>query len=142
MAKTGKIVISSHDWPESHWDMYVDFDESAERLATWALDGLPGNKVAEGLAAKLADHRRIYLTYEGEVSDGRGRVAIVFEGEFESEDAAGWKEVNLKLKMKSRTGEKLAGELKLVAIEVPIDKKTGRPLIATRNNWKWNWQPE
>ncbi|MFM7131557.1 MAG: DNA polymerase ligase N-terminal domain-containing protein [bacterium] len=142
MAKTGKIVIASHDWPERHWDMYVDLDESAERLATWALDSLPGKRAAEGLAAKLADHRRVYLTYEGEVSDGRGRVAIVFEGEFETEDAAAGKELKLKMKMKSRKGEKLTGELKLAAIEIPIDKKTGRPVIATRNNWKWNWQPE
>lgn len=37
--------------------------------------------------ARLADHRRVYLEYEGEISGGRGRVARVAAG-----TCGGWRE--------------------------------------------------
>lgn len=142
MAITGKIVISSHDWPESHWDMYVDFDALSEKLATWAIDAPPGMLESSGHAAKLADHRRVYLTFEGEVSDGRGTVAVVFEGEFTTENTAADKELTLQLRLKARSGETLEGDMTLYPKKIPVDPKTKKPVSATRNNWSWIWQPK
>ena len=142
MQHSGKIVISSHDWPESHWDLYVDFDAASEKLATWAIDALPGTKAGSGHAAKLADHRRIYLTFEGEVSDGRGTVAVVYEGEFTTENTPADKEMTLQLKLKSRSGEMLQGNLTLYPKKIPLDPKTKKTVVATRNNWNWIWQPK
>jgi hypothetical protein len=142
MPKHGKIVISIHDWPQVHWDMFVDFDSASERVATWALDHLPGTAALSGQATKLADHRRIYLSYEGEISDGRGRVSIESEGEFETEQSANDKEIQLSLKIKSKAGKSISGLITLNAVEVPVDQKNGRTPVVTKNAWLWSWMPE
>ena len=141
MPKRGKIVISVHDWPQVHWDMFVDFDSASEHVATWALDHLPGKTALSGQATKLADHRRIYLTYEGEISDGRGRVSIESEGEFETEQSANDKEIQLRLKIKPKAGKSLSGLISLIATEIPVDQKNGRTPVVTKNAWQWSWKP-
>jgi hypothetical protein len=65
-----RFTILEHHWNGIHWDFLV---EDGPTLRTWAIDERP----VEGreLAAKsLPAHRRIYLDYEGEISDGRGTV--------------------------------------------------------------------
>jgi hypothetical protein len=91
-----RFVLLHHECPPqmgkpSHWDLML---ERGEALWTWSLPRLPGawqeaaasagndgvNSVA---ATRLADHRQLYLTYEGPVSENRGRVERVDEGDYE-----------------------------------------------------------
>lgn len=58
--------------------------ECAESLATWQLPAWPPPGDAPLPAAALADHRKAYLDYQGQVSGGRGHVAIVDSGRYEA----------------------------------------------------------
>ena len=62
-----------------HWDLML---ETGTHLRTWALDTLPaaGEIVS---AVPLADHRLLYLDYEGPLSDDRGTVTRWDEGTYE-----------------------------------------------------------
>ena len=77
-----RFVIQNHDAPDGrHFDLML---ESGDALATWRIDRLPGD-LADGEAipaVRLGDHRLAYLTYEGEVSGGRGAVAIADAGTY------------------------------------------------------------
>jgi hypothetical protein len=65
-----RFVILEHDYPSLHWDLML---ETGNVLRTWRLANppQPGKEVA---AVYLAEHRRMYLDYEGPVSGDRGRV--------------------------------------------------------------------
>ena len=77
-----RFVILHHEFSlehtrSSHWDLMIEQDE---KLLTWALDACP--IVGETSSAdRLADHRIDYLTYEGPVSDDRGKVHRIEAGE-------------------------------------------------------------
>jgi len=79
-----RFVLLRHEMPPdhsrpSHWDLML---ESGDCLRCWALYRAvdsPGPQIAEA----LADHRLIYLDYEGSVSGGRGTVTRDDHGEFE-----------------------------------------------------------
>jgi hypothetical protein len=64
---------------EPHYDFLFDTTDTSSlvtfRLPDWPL--APGSTHA---ALKLRDHRRIYLTYEGQISGDRGHVSRVAEG--------------------------------------------------------------
>ncbi len=65
-----------------HWDLML---EVGEVLRTFQLASDPTGGVGETIPAeRIADHRKDYLTYEGPVSRGRGRVAIVAGGTYET----------------------------------------------------------
>ena len=69
------------DVSESHFDWMFENDEA---LWTWATASHPLlEQVTRLPAAKLADHRKAYLTKEGPVSNDRGSVTRVEEGEFD-----------------------------------------------------------
>jgi len=81
-AMGGRFVIQEHTTEAgSHYDVML---EAGQALATWRLETLPGDLAAgEAAAAEaLPDHRRAYLSYEGEISGGRGRVRIADRGEY------------------------------------------------------------
>ena len=63
-----------------HYEFLFDTTDTSSlvtfRLPDWPL--APGSTHA---ALKLRDHRRIYLTYEGQISGDRGHVTHVAEGE-------------------------------------------------------------
>ena len=61
-----------------HFDLLL---ETEEGLLTWAMGRLPQNGKSCG-AIKLPLHRELYLTHEGEVSEGRGTVKRVLSGEY------------------------------------------------------------
>ncbi len=64
-----------------HWDLMIE-TTGRDRLATWRLARNPIALPDEAIAAEpIGDHRRVYLDYEGELSDGRGRVERVDGGE-------------------------------------------------------------
>jgi hypothetical protein len=65
-----RYVILEHNHPKLHWDFML---EAGEVLRTWKLSACPeaGREVA---AEPAADHRPLYLDYEGPVSGDRGTV--------------------------------------------------------------------
>ena len=75
-----EFVIQIHsDYGPLHYDLML---ARGGVLATWQLTVSPA-ELAEGQetrAKRLKDHRLEYLTYEGPVSKGRGRVAILDKG--------------------------------------------------------------
>jgi hypothetical protein len=66
-----RFAVLDHDHPFQHWDLLL---EAGDVLRVWRLLAEPirGTPIA---AEPLPDHRRLYLDYEGPVSDDRGRVA-------------------------------------------------------------------
>ena len=73
-----RFVILEHRWDGVHWDFLVETGPLGP-LRAWAIDAEP--VTGRDLPARaLADHRREYLTYEGEVSGGRGSVRRWDEG--------------------------------------------------------------
>jgi hypothetical protein len=101
------FVVLEHHWNGVHWDLML---EAGTILRTWALETEPSFS-RSAVAKQSADHRPIYLNYEGEISGGRGHVSRWDGGTFEwlhdSED-----EVQVKL-----FGQRLNGRatLKLTA---------------------------
>ena len=73
-----RYVILEHRWNGVHYDFMVEA-EPGGLLRTWALEEEPcfGQAIR---AQALPDHRRIYLDYEGEISQGRGTVRKWDEG--------------------------------------------------------------
>jgi hypothetical protein len=67
-----RFVVLEHHWNGVHWDFMVEVGPGAA-LRTWAIDAQPvaGKELP---ARQLPDHRREYLTFEGNVSGGRGSV--------------------------------------------------------------------
>jgi len=81
------IILHTGCGPE-HYDLMLEMLEAGEALATWrlernCLDLRPGEALA---ARKLPDHRRAYLSHQGPVSGGRGRVTRVHAGTYETLD--------------------------------------------------------
>jgi len=115
-----RFVIQIHSgYGPTHYDFMI---EAGEALATWQLAESPAGLTAGTAmpARRLADHRREYLTYEGPVSRGRGRVDILDAGECEvtAEDPLRW-EFRL-------AGRKLAGLFELTRAEETTDAWTLR----------------
>jgi hypothetical protein len=74
-----RFVILEHDWPTLHWDFLL---ETGSVLRAWRLlaEPTPGKAVP---AEANADHRVLYLDYEGPVSGDRGNVRRWDAGTFE-----------------------------------------------------------
>jgi hypothetical protein len=98
-----RFVILEHDWPALHWDLML---EVGDVLFTWRLAAppVPARAVA---AEKTADHRKMYLDYEGPVSGGRGTVTRWDAGTFE------WLEDVDKCKVVRLAGQRVSGTLRL-----------------------------
>ncbi len=78
MDERRRFVVLEHRWDGIHWDFLVEVAPGGP-LRSWAIDAepAPGRDLP---ARALPDHRRAYLTFEGEVSDGRGVVRRWDEG--------------------------------------------------------------
>jgi hypothetical protein len=77
-----RFVVLRHTMPsdasrQSHWDLMFDVGDTG--LKTWAVNEAP-DTCQEQPADQLADHRAMYLDYEGEVFPDRGHVARWDEG--------------------------------------------------------------
>lgn len=72
-----RFVLLAHDWPAPHLDLLL---EAGPVLRAWRLLGEPGAGAIP--AEPNADHRVLYLDYEGEVSGGRGAVVRRDAGRF------------------------------------------------------------
>ena len=71
-----RFVLLEHVWNGVHWDLML---EHGEVLRTWAIDS-PVVAGRDLPARALADHRRLYLDYEGEISGDRGHVRRIDTG--------------------------------------------------------------
>ena len=80
MAVTLRFVLLQHTGvPSPHFDLMIESALDAP-LLTWRCPHDPFTK-EETSATRIADHRREYLTYEGEISGGRGEVRRVRDGQ-------------------------------------------------------------
>ena len=86
------VILAHSGYGPLHYDLM--FRRGAV-LATWQLgqsplELLPGQSLP---ALKLADHRLVYLTYEGPIGGGRGQVVREEEGTYEllSQGPEGWR---------------------------------------------------
>ncbi|MEO1584141.1 MAG: hypothetical protein AAFR96_06165 [Planctomycetota bacterium] len=79
-----RTVLLLHNLPDrsSHVDWLFEIDEACSpRIPTFRLadrPDLPGVRRFEGV--RLADHRRRYLDYQGDIGGGRGSVSRVAAG--------------------------------------------------------------
>jgi DNA polymerase Ligase (LigD) len=74
-----RFALLEHHRDGVHWDLLL---EVGEVLRTWAIDEaiVAGRTLP---ARALADHRRVYLEYEGPIPGGRGWVRRVDGGTYE-----------------------------------------------------------
>lgn len=77
--RSPRFVLLEHHWDGVHWDLML---EAGPSLRTWAIDA-PIVADHDLPARALADHRPIYLDYEGPISGDRGSVRRVDRGTFE-----------------------------------------------------------
>jgi hypothetical protein len=63
-----------------HWDLLLEVPNQ-EKLPTWRLLKNPLEAADPIPAQRIADHRRIYLEYEGPISGGRGHVRRLDRGQ-------------------------------------------------------------
>lgn len=73
-----RFVVLRHEMPEtdtrpSHWDLMIESDVQTQSLATWALELAPDSG-GEQAVRRLADHRTLYLEFQGPIPGGRGSV--------------------------------------------------------------------
>lgn len=82
-----RTTLLKHTLPDgtSHFDWLIETTPEAP-LTTFRVAVRIDDPACEGFEAeRLADHRRVYLDYEGEVSGGRGVVLQVARGEVRGE---------------------------------------------------------
>jgi len=75
------VVLHHTGVPSPHYDLLIDV-AAEEALLTWRLPCWPPGEESLGVVLQ-APHRRLYLTYEGPVSQGRGEVRRIAAGECE-----------------------------------------------------------
>ncbi|HWL95685.1 MAG TPA: DNA polymerase ligase N-terminal domain-containing protein [Phycisphaerae bacterium] len=72
------VVLRHAQGLTHHFDLMV---EEGDGLATWKLADAPETAASRALACqRIADHRRLYLEYEGLISGNRGEVKRHDEG--------------------------------------------------------------
>jgi hypothetical protein len=83
-AQALRFVVLYHDGIDApHFDLMLE-TSSGSALATWRSPAWP---ITESLALEqLANHRREYLDYEGEISGGRGSVRRIAAGTYRIAD--------------------------------------------------------
>jgi hypothetical protein len=99
-----RFAVLEHDHPTLHWDLFL---EAGDVLRSWRLTA-PPRPDAPFAAEATADHRKLYLDYEGPVSGGRGRVVRWDAGSFD------WLEATDEVVRVSLQGGRLVGVLELL----------------------------
>ena len=101
-----RFVIQQHSCEQQvHWDLMLEKDGE---LATWQVPVEPAKWGKESITCRhIFNHRLIYLTYQGELTNNRGRVRIAAAGGFQTE---GFTENYWRLSLK---GDKIKGVLEL-----------------------------
>jgi hypothetical protein len=113
-----RFALSVHDSPRGlHYDFFL---EAGETLRTWALPCLPepGQEIP---CDALADHRGMYLDYEGPISGDRGTVARWDQGTFILQS---WTDGEVLVEL---AGKKIAGRIELRMLA---------------GQWRFTWREE
>jgi hypothetical protein len=71
------VILQHSDTSEPHFDLMVE-TLPGSMLATWRSEGWPIETRTP--LKRLRDHRRLYLDYEGQLSEQRGSVYRIAEG--------------------------------------------------------------
>jgi hypothetical protein len=72
------VILQHRDRAGEHWDFMIEQDTA---LATWKLEADPtGADALPVRGARIQDHRKRYLDYEGPISRDRGHVIRVDRG--------------------------------------------------------------
>jgi hypothetical protein len=75
------VILHHTGFVEDHFDLLIEQEVGIDRVWTWRVSSHP---IAESTRiVRLADHRRMYLDYDGKVSGNRGEVRCVWRGEVE-----------------------------------------------------------
>jgi hypothetical protein len=111
-----RFVLLEHDYPQLHCDMML---QAGEALWTWRLDAPPAGEAVR--AERIADHRILYLDYEGPISGNRGSVRRWDHGEFT------WLLQEDDLIEVALQGERLRGRLRLRRLEGDCWQAAYRP---------------
>ena len=77
MSGTRYAILRHEGVADPHYDLMFQTEPDG-MLATWRLNAWRPTGAMP--AEKLPDHRQAYLTFEGEISGGRGRVKRVEQG--------------------------------------------------------------
>lgn len=73
------VILEHATAADTHWDLLIESAPDS-LLRTWRLSENPTSKDGPIVAMPIADHRRLYLDFEGEVSGNRGHVRRVDRG--------------------------------------------------------------
>jgi hypothetical protein len=122
-----RFVILTHDHPHLHWDFFL---EEGDVLRGWRLteEPVPGKPIA---ATVQADHRKLYLDYEGSVSGNRGQVTRWDSGDYTIEPPS--RKASLRA---SRVGAQLI-------LQITGTRLRGRVELqhVSNENWIWTFEP-
>ena len=79
---TQRFVVQEHTTPDGvHWDLMLEQDDT---LTTFRLEAEPAHCLTGAIrAVKIFDHPLRFLTYEGPVQKGTGKVRIVDSGRYQ-----------------------------------------------------------
>jgi hypothetical protein len=115
-----RFVVQEHTTPDGvHWDLML---EQGDALTTFRLEQPPQAALTGQVrAVKIFDHPLRFLTYEGPVQKGTGRVRIVDRGTCAAVDEAG---ATIALELQ---GIILRGSFTLTRIEGTIWQLAPRP---------------
>ena len=85
---SSRFVVQEHTTPDGvHWDLML---EKGDALTTFRLEQPPQISLDHAVqAVKIFDHPLRFLTYEGPVQKGTGRVSIVDRGTCDMSDEPG-----------------------------------------------------
>ncbi len=85
------VVLHHTGVNPEHFDLIVEPPSAGagELLPTWRIEAPPGAWSEATAAVRQADHRPIYMEYEGEISGNRGRVKRVAAGVAEVREWSG-----------------------------------------------------
>jgi hypothetical protein len=91
LKSSNQVTISRHTLLDKsqHFDLFLDTGGDTiitYEVVTSSLD-LPIYDVLE--CVRKQDHRRIYLEYQGEISNQRGFISIVWRGEYKNKKSIG-----------------------------------------------------
>lgn len=75
-----RFVVLRHDgYGPLHWDLMIEIPNQ-DKLATWHVTTPPEQWGPTITGQRIADHRRAYLEYQGEISANRGQVTRIAQG--------------------------------------------------------------
>ena len=106
-----RFVVLEHCFRGLHWDFMLEWGDV---LRTWALERSP-DTAGPIPADTLADHRIMYLDYEGPISGDRGSVTRWDGGTYELVDET-----------PSSITVRLAGARSQAEVQIARDSETGR----------------